>query len=473
MSKKESIRKQIDEAKKAIEAGLAKNKNPELAEAIRSLLIVIEVMVALFLEKKTRKNSSNSGLPPSRNNGPNGNRNNNQGDRSKNGNQLKNTRKVTTSETVSPDNCSKCGVDLSNTEVKETENRKKIDIIYEITEHTVTSESKECPGCGHLNKGKFPQGMDGKIQYGIGIKASIINFLMVQMMSLEKVSEHFRGLIGRFISDAVMLKYIAQFSASLEEWENKQIERLLNAPVVYCDETSIKVNKKNYWIHSYSYGDITLKFVHAKRGREAIDDIGIIPKYGGIIVHDGWASYFAYDNVDHGLCGSHLLRDLKFVEDSTGDKWATSMKKLLQEAAKTVAGRSLMRILNKKEYKRLKSRYRNILTRAEKELPPFPEPTGKAGPPKHTDAQNLWLRLNEYEEAVLLFAQKKEVDFTNNRSERDLRDSKVKQKMSGTFRKLKFAKHFVRISSYVKSMRYRGYSALEAIMLALQGNIPL
>ena len=72
----------------------------------------------------------------------------------------------------------------------------------------------------------------------------------------------------------------------------------------------------------------------------------------------------------------------------------------------------------------------------------------------------------------MLFARVKEVDFTNNRAERDLRDSKLKQKVSGTFRKVEFAKHFVRISSYVKSMRYRGYSSLEAIMLALQGDIP-
>ncbi|MBF0315759.1 MAG: hypothetical protein HQK52_20225, partial [Oligoflexia bacterium] len=42
-------------------------------------------------------------------------------------------------------------------------------------------------------------------------------------------------------------------------------------------ETSVKVNKVNYWIHSYSAGDLTLQFVHANRGTEAINDIGIIP----------------------------------------------------------------------------------------------------------------------------------------------------------------------------------------------------
>lgn len=470
---KASIRNQIDEAKLKLDKAFAEEEVPPgIKAAVESLLLILDIIVIVLLEKKARKNSSNSGLPPSRNNGSNGNRNKPNLARDKKGSQLENTRKIQSSEIVSPEDCSKCRQNLQNVKTKSVEQRTKIDIVYEITEHVVTSESKECPGCGYINKGKFPLGMDGKLQYGIGIKASIINFLMVQMMSLERVGEHFKGLIGRFISQAIMLKYLAQFSFSLEKWEKDQIVRILGSPVIYCDETSLRVDKKNYWIHSYSSGNITLKFLHAKRGTEAIEDLGIIPNYKGIIVHDSWASYLTYDHLDHGLCGSHLLRELKFIEDSTGDRWATKMKKLLQSAAETVANRPIKGKLTVKEYKSLQSKYRNILTRAEKELPTFPEATGKRGRPKHTDAQNLWLRLYEYEESVLLFARIMEVDFTNNRSERDLRDSKLKQKVSGTFRKVEFAKHFVRISSYVKSMRYRGYSSLEAIMLALQGNIP-
>ena len=437
------------------------------------MMLVIDIVVAVLLEKKTRKNSSNSGLPPSRNNGSNGNRNKaSDKSRDKKGSQLENTRKVETSETVSASSCSSCGTNLKNSQVKETESRKKIDIVYEITEHTVVSQSRECPSCGLVNKGKFPKGMDGKVQYGIGIKASILNFLMVQMISLERVSEHFKGLLGCLISQSVMLKYVLQFSDILEDWEKRTIQKIMQVPTIYCDETSLRVDKKNHWIHSYSSGDITLKFLHEKRGKEAIDKIGIIPDYGGNIVHDCWASYFSYDKVRHGLCGAHILRELKYTEDSMNYKWATNLKKLLSDTAKEVAENSKTGVLTEKKYKRLQSRYRNILTRGKNELPPFPEKSGKKGRTKHTDSQNLWLRLSEHEGSILLFAKDKDVDFTNNRAERDLRDAKLKQKVSGTFRKVDYAKAFVRISSYVKSMRYQGYSSLEAIMLALQGNIP-
>lgn len=166
---KDSIRNQIDEAKKTIQIVLkGKKSSPELTAAIHSLLLVVDVLVALFLEKKVCKNSSNSGLPPSRNNGSNGNRNRpTSGERDKKGNQLQNTEETESNETVSPGNCSNCDYDLSDVEVEKTEDRKKIDIIYKIVTHTVTSETKTCPDCATVNKGKFPKGMDGKIQYGI------------------------------------------------------------------------------------------------------------------------------------------------------------------------------------------------------------------------------------------------------------------------------------------------------------------
>ena len=106
---KDSIRKKIEAAKKEAE-DLLKSKKvaKETATVIGPLLLVIDIIVSVLLEKKTRKNSSNIGLPPSRNNGSNGNRNTVQGDREKKGEQLQNTRNVETEEITSPNECGKC-----------------------------------------------------------------------------------------------------------------------------------------------------------------------------------------------------------------------------------------------------------------------------------------------------------------------------------------------------------------------------
>ena len=118
----------------------------------------------------------------------------------------------------------------------------------------------------------------------------------------------------------------------------------------------------------------------------------------------------------------------------------------------------------------MQKRYRNIITRGERELPAILEkPNGKRGRIAKSDAHNLWERLRDNECAVLFFAKKSEVSFTNNRAERDLRMSKVKQKVSGCFRKEMYAKAYCRISSYLQTMANKGYNPLIAIQMALAG----
>ncbi|MBS1269186.1 MAG: hypothetical protein MAG794_00130 [Gammaproteobacteria bacterium] len=79
--------------------------------------------------------------------------------------------------------------------------------------------------------------------------------------------------------------------------------------------------------------------------------------------------------------------------------------------------------------------------------------------------------MKQYEKAVLLFARKSHVSFTNNWAERDLRMSKVKQKVSGCFRTSKYAEAYCRISSYLQTMANQGYNLLVAIQLALSGQL--
>ena len=99
-------------------------------------------------------------------------------------------------------------------------------------------------------------------------------------------------------------------------------------------------------------GDLVLKRVHPRRGREAINAHDIIPRYGGVIVHDCWASYFSFEHATNALCGGHLLRELVFVEESNGYTWAGNIKRLLQETCHTVSGRET-KCLSEEEYARL------------------------------------------------------------------------------------------------------------------------
>ncbi len=322
-----------------------------------------------------------------------------------------------------------------------------------------------------MTRAPFPETFSGPLPYGAGIKAYALNLFIAQMISLKRVQHSIQALIGQVLCEATILKYVLQLHLALERWEQRAIAQILLQPAMHVDETSIRVEKHNPWIHVCSGGDITLKFVHEKRGLEAMTAIGIIARYAGVIVHDCWASYLAYAHCSHGLCGAHLGRELTFIVEANGYAWAKHMKRLLQRTCSRVSKRKRKR-LAPREYDALQQHYRNILTRAERQLPPIPEKqNGKRGRVAKSDAHNLWERLKEHEAAVRLFAKDSNVPFTNNTAERDLRMSKVKQKVCGCFRKPEFAQAYCRISSYLQTMANQGYHPLVAIQIALSGQL--
>jgi hypothetical protein len=444
----------------------------EIQAIMNSLFMIIELILAIFLERSTKKDNKNSSKPSSQtekdesalsHSGSNGK------GKSENKDQARNTRVKETVTIAQVLACDVCAQDLSDVPCIDHERRTKIDIVFEKVVDHIDAEIKRCPVCRATVKGLFPSDRHGPLQYGDGLKAFVINLLVGQVVALNRVQKLVKSMIGVIIAEASLLKFVLRLYQALATWEHQATAWMLDAPAINVDETSFRVDTKNHWIHVYSSGDVTLKFLHRNRGKAAIDEINIIPRYGGAIIHDCWSSYLSYHDCNHGLCGSHLLRELTFIIDTNGYAWARNMKRLLQETCKEVSDSAEKR-LSDKALANLQKRYRNILTRGEKELPVIPpRPSGKRGKLAKSDAHNLWERLKIYEAAVLLFAKNPHVAFTNNRAERDLRMSKVKQKVSGCFRTSEYAHAYCRISSYLQSMANKGYNPLIAIQIALAG----
>jgi transposase len=474
---KASLREEFAALKGRFEQHCAKGEvSAELRALVEALLLLFELLMAVFLEKTTPKTSRNSGVPPSQTGQDGEDPTTPQPRTSAKGqnpthNRSDNTRTIETLTTLPVEHCAHCGTDLSDAPCQGHERRTRIDIVFEKVIEHLAAEIKDCPHCGGRTKAAFPSHLSGPLQYGLGIRAFVLNLLVAQMVSLKRVQQLLNSLIGQVLAQATLLGYVLQLHRALERWEQEAIDALLKQPTLHVDETSLRVDRAKQWIHVYAGGAITLKCLHPKRGLEAIEAIGIIPRYGGVIIHDCWASYLSYAHCDHGLCGSHLTRELTFVIEANGYRWAASMKRLLLETRKQVAN-SAHKCLSDNDYLKLTKRYRVILARGAKELPPIPpRQDGKRGRVAKSDAHNLWERLARHEAAVLLFAKRPEVAFTNNRAERDLRMSKVKQKVSGCFRTHQYAEAYCRISSYLQTMAYRGYNPLVAIQMALSGEL--
>ena len=59
-----------------------------------------------------------------------------------------------------------------------------------------------------------------------------------------------------------------------------------------------------------------------------MDEIGILPKFNGILCHDHWWPYYSY-KCDHALCNAHHLRELERAIEQDHQVWGSQMKALL------------------------------------------------------------------------------------------------------------------------------------------------
>ncbi len=84
--------------------------------------------------------------------------------------------------------------------------------------------------------------------------------------------------------------WIQQASATLAPVEAELTAALRQAPVLQSDETGVRRDGKLAWVHVASTPTLTRYAVHATRGSEAADAMGILPRYTGVGMHDGFTT---------------------------------------------------------------------------------------------------------------------------------------------------------------------------------------
>ena len=247
---------------------------------------------------------------------------------------------------------------------------------------------------------------------------------------------------------------------------------LCQADVLHQDETGLYVAGQRHWMHVSATEQLTHYAVHAKRGKEALDAIGILADFQGVSVHDGWRSYWQF-LCQHALCNVHHLRDLTFLYEELLQAWAGKMKELLLDSKAAVEqaraeGRSSLHPLEVADWK---AQYAALLEEGYRANPPDPPPeVGKRGRRKQSAARNLLDRLSTHQDAVLLFLDNFAVPFDTSLAERDIRMVKVQQKVSGCFRSEVGAVTFCRIRGYLSTLRKQGFALLTALEQALVGH---
>ena len=326
-------------------------------------------------------------------------------------------------------------------------------------------------GHGKRYVAPFPEGVSRPVQYGIGVKVNSVYMSQYQLIPYDRVEDHFQDQLQIPLSKGSICNFNKEAYDHLEPFEKWVKKQLASSDLAHVDETGINIAGVRSWLHNVSNDKYTCFYPHPRRGSEAMDEMGILPKFQGILCHDHWKPYYKYGG-SHALCNAHHLRELERAWEQDGQQWAQQMSGLLKEinTATHDAG-GLLEISVSEHYRK---RYRSLLQEAEKECPVPDESNrkGKRGKVPRSKSRNLLERLRDFEDDALRFMVDERVPFSNNQAENDLRMTKVQQKISGCFRSMDGAKIFCRIRSYISTCRKHEVSATEALRLLFEGRSP-
>lgn len=461
----DNVKETIDNAKSL----LAKEKNisPALRSVIQLLLVFMEVML-----ERLSLNSKNSSKPPSsdpnRKKPSQRNKSNKKpgGQPGRIGKQLK---PVSDPDKVELLKIDKRTLPRDNYTDGGFEARQVVD--FEVSICVTEYRAQVLIGSnGKRYVASFPAHIKRPIQYGPKAKASAVYMSQFQLTPYARIVDYFSEQVGLPVSQGSIFNFNKEAYQALESFEEIAKLKLINSSRINADETGVNINGKQLWLHTACNDKWTHFYPHSKRGSEAMDDIGILPHFKGVLCHDHWKPYFRYE-CEHALCNAHHLRELEWAATEDKQAWAAQMKDFLSQLNNKVemAGGKL----NVKQQAKCRQAYKELLAKAQIECPPPETPDKKKrGRPKKSKSRNLLERFIHYEDDVLRFTQHVDVPFTNNQGENDLRMTKVQQKISGCFRSLEGAQIFCRVRAYLITCRKHGVGATEALETLFKGELP-
>lgn len=458
-------------------------KDPTLSPAarllIRTLLMTTQVLFAEVeklklenaelkkrvteLELLVKKDSHNSHMPPSsdRKRYPKKNR----GSGNSSGGQ-KGHKGSTLRTSANPDsivehklkgNCRHCGTWLASIEDKATVKRQVFDLEFNVrvTEHQ--AEAGIC-SCGKKHTALFPEGVNAHVQYGTSVRA-LVNYLSVyQLIPFDRLEEIFSDLFKLDLCEGTIFNTNTASFEKLGGFEKKLKAALLNSDINHADETPIKVGKQQSYLHVLSNQAMTLLVPHASRGTKAVNEIGVLSKYRGILSSDFFSMYYTSYYCKNAACHSHLGRELTLLEEEFNLRWAHELRRFFLDLNLYMEEYRIQDMpLPENEKRIFYDEFRSIILRAKLATSDW----NVKG--KKSVAGNLLARMIRHEEAVLRFMNDHRVPFTNNLAERDLRMAKTRQKVSGCFRSFQGAQIYARLRSYVSTVKKQGRNVLEAL----------
>ena len=350
--------------------------------------------------------------------------------------------------------CGGCGADVSSAPQSPSETYDRVEIPEikpDVTQ--VTLFGGVCPGCARRFKAEAPEGLERGSPFGPNLRAFVIYLRSVQGIPLARLSDVLRDLLGLDISEGALVNILAASAKPFKAQTNLIKARLLSGTALASDETGMRVGKANWWLWVFHHRDSAVFVADKHRSKGVVEtflgdwrpDYWISDRYGGQM---GWARR------EHQVCLAHLIRDVQYAIDEGDEVFAPGLKGLLKRACTIGRRRPELADATLKAYEA------NLDRRLDKLM--SLTPTHKAG-------HKLQKIIKKVRRHLFVFVTNREIEATNNGSERALRPCAVYRKITNGFRSEWGAALYADIRSVVETARRRAVRAIDAIRMTLEG----
>jgi len=430
--------------------------NKQLIELVEQLKKENELLKAKIRELEARlAQYENAHTPPSLRRGRNRKKDQDKNDKGKPGQKVGHkglTRPYATPDRkveLTMDRCPDCGTDLGapfRIDSKIVEEIPKPQPII-VTEYKIAHYKCPCcrkevaakdPGCPH----------DGKFGNNVIAQATLLKY--EDRLPHRKIRDTMKRLFGLKISPATIFDLTRRAADAVRSEYDAILRKIRSAPILYVDETSIRVQGELHWIWTFSTPSESFFVIRKSRGMKVLMEV-LTRRFKGIIVCDGWKPYARFTNRIQ-RCWAHLLRESKDIAEKFEE--AIPLHNALKE---------LYEILTEALENDPPPEVRKILWQLAREAL------------RHwiskeysiEKVRKLIRKINNGFDYWFTFVINPGVEPTNNRAERALRPNVVLRKILGTLRNEKGTSIHERIMTTLATWGQNGLNCLQMLTAKL------
>jgi len=346
-------------------------------------------------------------------------------------------------------NCSNCHLNLLD-QVPVRTIRRQISELPEIQPVVIETRQHEviCPCCGERQSGELPTGLEGGRYFGPRLEAMVTILHHEHHIGFERLIQICGEICHLPLSEGGAVAIVQRAGQAVQGDAEAIGAQVRQSKVIGSDETSARVQGRNYWQWVFVGDSREYHMIVPSRGYEVIETF-MRECEAEVWVCDCWKAQLNAPAKTCQICLAHQIRNLQGLIDRRPRlAWAREMQALFRQAIHLGNRREQM---TERGYQR---QVAMIQKQSERLLKRTFSGVGR----------NLLDRYRKYRNSLFVFLDRNDVPADNNACERALRPSVVHRKVMGSFRSEWGARAYASLATVLNTAKRNGESAFQKLV---------